>query len=132
VFVTTSSFSSDDFRAAAEVHAELPPDYRDAVVESFLDKVGKEIDARVDARLNGLGPAAGRPPATPPPAAPESARAPRDRFLALPVASMIVGLIGSAIAMDAGKMTPGAVFGFLVVIWGAIVAINIAHSRRRI
>ena len=56
--VSTSSFTPDELRAAAEVNQELGPDYRDAVLESFLDKVGREIDARVDARLNG-------PPAPP-------------------------------------------------------------------
>lgn len=49
--MTTSPFSPDDIRAAAEVHAELRADYHDAVVESSLAKVDREIDARVDARL---------------------------------------------------------------------------------
>jgi hypothetical protein len=35
----------------ASAHKELCPDYQEAVIESFLDKVGREIDARVDARL---------------------------------------------------------------------------------
>jgi hypothetical protein len=48
---SSSSFSPNEIRAAAETHRELGPDYRDAVVDSFLDKVGREIDARVDARL---------------------------------------------------------------------------------
>jgi hypothetical protein len=130
--VTTSSFSSDDLRAAAEVHAELPPDYRDAVVESFLDKVGREIDARVDARVNGLGPAASRPPAGPPATA-EPARAHRSPpSMVLPIVSMAFGIPLTAIALSVGHETPGAEFGFLVVIWMAIVAINVAHSRRRL
>jgi hypothetical protein len=46
-----SPLSPDDIRAAAEVHAELGPEYRDAVVESFLAKIDNEIAARIDARL---------------------------------------------------------------------------------
>ncbi len=49
--MSTSNLSSQEIRAAAETHSELGPEYRDAVVESFLAKVEKEIDARVDARL---------------------------------------------------------------------------------
>lgn len=43
--------TAEDVRAAAEVHRELGPDYDDAVVESFLERVEKQIDARVDERL---------------------------------------------------------------------------------
>jgi hypothetical protein len=47
----SSPMSPDDFRAAAEVYRELGPEYSDAVVESFLEKLDTEIAARVDARL---------------------------------------------------------------------------------
>jgi hypothetical protein len=46
-----SSLSPDEIRAAAEVHDELGPDYHEAVVESFLEKIDKEVGARIDARL---------------------------------------------------------------------------------
>ena len=49
--MSTSPLSPDDIRAAAEVHAELGPEYRDAVLESFLAKIDNEIGARIDARL---------------------------------------------------------------------------------
>lgn len=47
----TSQLSPGDIRAAAEVHRELGPEYSDLVVESFLERVDREIAARVDARL---------------------------------------------------------------------------------
>ena len=40
-----------DIRAAAAAHEELGPEYSDAVVASFLERVEEEIDARVDARM---------------------------------------------------------------------------------
>ena len=43
--------SAQDVRAAAETHNELGPDYSDAVVESFLMKIDKHIESRVDERL---------------------------------------------------------------------------------
>src|SRR5215469_2798464 len=49
--VNSPSLSPDEIRAAAETHRDLGPDYQSAVIESFLDKVGREIDARVDARV---------------------------------------------------------------------------------
>ena len=40
-----------EVRAAAAAHEELGPEYSDAVVASFLERVEEEIDARVDARM---------------------------------------------------------------------------------
>ena len=59
----SSELSPGEIRAAAEAHRELGPEYSDAVVESFLERVDKrvaervdrEIAARVDARL-GVAP----------------------------------------------------------------------------
>jgi hypothetical protein len=49
-----SRLTTEDVRAAAEVHRELGPDYGDAVVESFLAKIDKQIEARVDERLASM------------------------------------------------------------------------------
>ncbi len=49
--MTSLPLSPDDIRAAAEVHNELGPEYSDAVVASFLEKIDKEIALRVQARL---------------------------------------------------------------------------------
>ena len=40
-----------EIRAAAAAHEELGPEYSDAVVASFLERIEEEIDARVDARM---------------------------------------------------------------------------------
>jgi hypothetical protein len=49
--MSTSPLSPQEIRAAAEAHKELGPEYSDAVIESFLERVDREISARVDARL---------------------------------------------------------------------------------
>lgn len=118
--MATSSLSSDELRAAAETHRELPPEYQTAVLESFLDKIGKEIDARVDARLatyyqQGSVPKLRRPPRQHSPA-----------FLA--VASMVLGIPLTAIMAAAGP-NPVGLPGVLVV-WAAIVVINVVYSGR--
>jgi hypothetical protein len=51
---STSAIGPEDVRAAAEVHQELGSAYNDAVVASFIDKVDREVAARVEARLAGM------------------------------------------------------------------------------
>ena len=115
VSVSTSSFSPDEVRAAAEVHGELGADYQGAVIDSFLDKVGREIDARVDARLAARA-------ATPPP---EVAKKPTSPLVVLAI-TMTLGIPISAIALSAGQH-PAGVWGLLIV-WIAITVINIAYA----
>ena len=49
--MSTSPLSPQEIRAAAEAHKELGPEYSDAVIESFLERVDREITARADERL---------------------------------------------------------------------------------
>jgi hypothetical protein len=130
--VSTSSFTPDELRAAAEVHDELGPDYRDAVLESFLDKVGKEIDARVDARLQGprtypLQPA--QQNATPPP--PAVPRPAKDKTFALAIVSIALGIPLTAIVAGINRGSGSVEFAILLVIWVAIAVINVAHARHK-
>src|SRR5215471_18446911 len=116
-----SSFTPDEIRAAAETHRDLGPDYQSAVIESFLDKVGREIDARVDARV-----AASQPPAY---QAPVPAKATGDRSaFALAICSMAFGIPLTAIAVGVGMHPVG--LGAVLVIWVAIAVINVAYARR--
>jgi hypothetical protein len=115
--VNSPSLSPDEIRAAAETHRDLGPEYQSAVVESFLDRVGREIDARVDARL-----AAAQVPA-------QLARQSRERSpLTLAIVSILLGIPLSGIAVAAGNNPPG--FAGLLVIWIAIAVINVAYARR--
>src|ERR1700679_21487 len=111
-----SAMSSEEIRAAAENYSELGPGYRDAVIESFLDRVGGEIDARVAARLAAQQPVPTRP-----------RRPSRSGFaLALAVISMVLGIPISAIAVAAGSHPAGALG--LIVVWLAIAAINLGYA----
>ncbi len=49
--MSDSSLSPQEIRAAAAAHDELGPEYSDAVVASFLERVDEEIAARARARL---------------------------------------------------------------------------------
>lgn len=52
----------NDIAAAAAVHQELGRDYDDAVAEGLVNRIGAEIDKRVDARLR-TGSSGSRSPA---------------------------------------------------------------------
>jgi len=112
----SSWLSPEEIRAAAETHSELGPVYRDAVVESFLDKVGREIDARVDARV-------AQQQAAQPSAQNRGGRS--GSPMALAISSMALGIPISAIAVAAGTH-PAGLMGLLVV-WIAIAAINVVY-----
>ena len=54
--VSTPPLSAQDLRAAAEAHRELGPEYSDAIVDSFLEKIETRLEARLDARLAEMEP----------------------------------------------------------------------------
>ena len=52
----------DEITASVAAHAELGPRYEAAVAEGLVERIGEEIDKRVDARLRSLGADAGQQP----------------------------------------------------------------------
>jgi len=108
----SASLSPEEIRAAAEIHTELGPDYRDAVVESFVERVGREIDARVDSRLAAAQQRAVEP-------------AKPQKSLALPITSIALGipLSGITLGLASGDQLIG-----LAVVWIAIAVINVAYA----
>lgn len=114
-----SAMSSEEIRAAAETYSELGPGYRDAVIESFLERVGGEIDARVAARLAALEPMSG-------PTRRQRRGSGSGSPLALATISMVLGIPISAIAVAAGDHPAGALG--LIVVWMAIAAINLGYA----
>jgi len=118
----------EEIRASTAAHRDLGSGYDSAVAEGLVERIGEEIDRRVDARLFGhlqappprrRGPAPGRLGVAP-------------VFLAL--GSMALAIGGTAAVLHpgdnpAGTITPGQ--GVLVaLIWIAIAAVNIAYARR--
>ena len=123
--VTDSPLSAGELRAAAETHQELGPEYQDAVLESFVERVGREIDARVDARL---AQAAVRPVA-PQPAPPPPAKQPKPFSpLAMALGSIALGIPITALVVAAGTHPVG--FWGLLVVWAAIASINWAYAAK--
>ena len=107
-----SSLSPEEIRAAAETHRELGPEYQDAVIESFIERVGREIDARVDGRLA----AAQQNPM-------HAARPARAMPLAITSIALGIPLSGIALGLSTGSQLDG-----LAIIWIAIAVINVAYA----
>jgi hypothetical protein len=112
VDVADPPISAGELRAAAESHHELGPEYQDAVVDSFVERIGKEIDARVDARLAQTS---ARPALT------------SKQLNVLPV--MALGSLALGIPISAIAAGEAGLWG-LVVAWIAIAAINIGYAVR--
>ena len=89
-----------EIRAAAAAHEELGPEYSDAVVASFLERVEEEIAARVEARLAAAPHPAGAPRRPEAPASEESRRA---MLRGIAIGIVIGGIAVSAIGGNASE-----------------------------
>jgi len=120
----------EDIAAAAAAHQELGPHFDGAVAESLVERIGAEIDKRVDARL---GEAGGRRP--------RSVRRPAEPAgqlnwpaTVLAVGSMCLGVGATAVVLNSNGSGSGPTSGqvFLaVMIWVILGVINVTQARRR-
>lgn len=97
----------DELEAAVEARRELGREREPEVIDSFLDRVEKAIDARVDARLARRG-----------------GRGADWGFVVLAVSSLGIGIAvtGAATGTDHAWVA--------VVAWAAIVLVNLLYYRR--
>jgi hypothetical protein len=104
----------DDLAAAVGARRELGPDYEDAVLDGFLARLDRQMQERVDATV------AERSRTT-------LAREERDPGLTLGIVSVIAGIPVTAITTGTEELAA------LIVAWGGIAAVNVAHAwgRRR-
>ncbi|GGO75123.1 hypothetical protein [Nonomuraea cavernae] len=107
--------TGDELRAAVSARRDLGPDFEDAVVESFLDKMGKEIDRRVDERVaatTGKGKKAAK-----------SGGPGHGQRLALAIVSLSLGTLAT-LALTATQGNPWVI----PAIWFAIVLVNVVFT----
>lgn len=96
----------DDVVSALGARRELGRDLEPEVVDAFLDRVERGIDARVDRRLADHAPA------------PRQRSGGRSERLALAIVSLGTGIPITAIAGETGGL-PG-----ILVAWAGIVGVN--------
>jgi hypothetical protein len=151
----------EEIAASVAAHAELGPRYDTALAEGLVERIGEEIDKRVDARLRGMGAehqqavprqgylspgqqivppgysgghaASGAPAgASPAVATPQQAVPRRSNG----VTGMILGLgsmgigIGTTAVVVSHHVNAAAQVLIVLLIWAAILGINVAHSQR--
>jgi hypothetical protein len=118
----------EEIRASTAAHRDLGSGYDSAVAEGLVERIGEEIDRRVDARLFGQLQAA--PPRRSGPAPGRIGVAPV--FLALGSMAMAIG--GTIAVLHPGDSPPGYMnFGqgvLIALIWIVVGAVNIAYARR--
>jgi hypothetical protein len=131
--------------ASVAAHSELGPHYDSAVAEGLIERIGEEIDRRVDARLR-TGQQAVPAPAPPasfptasgfhsavapaqPPAAPQR-RSNGITGMILGLGSLGLGVGATAIVVN-GHVSSAAAVIMVLLIWLAIAVVNAAHSQRR-
>jgi hypothetical protein len=121
--MTTPRMSSEEIRAAAEIHSELGPEYGDAVVESFMRRIDEEIRARVDAHL-ASAPQPRTRPALPAPPDPAVLAKRRSVLTGVAIGAVGAGVPVTMFAYRAAEYQDNR--GFLAAIWFVITVIFIA------
>lgn len=113
----------NDIAAPAAAHRELGSDYDDAVAEGLVDRIGAEIDKRIDARLGAPG-SSSRSPAL----SSGSGRS-QAMWTGAGIGAGITGLV--AMIANKGDSSP-AVVGAVIAVWVilAIAALGAAFVRR--
>jgi hypothetical protein len=149
-----SSDPGAEIRASVGAHADLGPGYEDAVAEGLVERIGAEIDKRIDARLaqtGAAGPAGTAGPAGypgvqgghqgylgpalppgyqlgPPPVRPSPAGAQNVATTITALGSVALGVAATAIVSSSGSL--GGRGFIILLIWVAIAIINVAYARR--
>ncbi len=143
----------DEITASVAAHAELGPRYDSAVAEGLVERIGEEIDRRIDQRLGGpQGPRRAQvpTPAAPPyqeaaayhgpaaPAPPVPAAAPPAPRRSGGFSGAILGLGSMGLGVGATAVVVGhhvqsvAALLMVALIWVMIAVINVAHAQRRL
>ena len=119
-----SGLSPDDIRAAAEVHNELGPEYRDAVLESFLERIDGQVSRRIEAQLAALQP----------PAAPASDQGLMDRkrsqFGAMAAGSVLTAVASGAAVAWSVHYPGSSPVKALAFVWAILAVVYIAYAWR--
>jgi hypothetical protein len=103
----------EEIAAASAAHRELGPGYDDAVAEGLVERIGAEVDRRVDARLAQQGLPARR----------LARPSPSGTFFGL--GSLVIGGITTVSVMNTHGGNSAAV---VVLMWLVIGVINVAYS----
>ena len=103
----TTDDTRADLAATLQARRDLGPEYDEALASGFLERLDRDIDARIEARLAG------------------ASRSGSDGALPLAIVSLALGVPLTAIS--------AAVVGFLglLLVWAGIVGVKVAYAQHR-
>jgi hypothetical protein len=144
--VRVNANERDEITASVAAHAELGSRYDTAVAEGLVERIGDEIDRRIDARLggqpqpavSGSPPPAYRGPAVPTPVMPAPVPPPPAPRRSSSLGGVVLGLgsmglgLGATAVVVAHHVQSAAAVIMILLIWAAIAVINVAHSQRKL
>jgi hypothetical protein len=125
---------SEEIRASAAAHRDLGSNYDTAVAEGLVERIGEEIDRRVDMRL------AGYLRDTAPAPEPRPWRVPRAQVpgrVGFGAVALALGSMGLAIGATGAILHPGEggrvdpAGPLIALVWIVIGVINVVYARRR-
>jgi hypothetical protein len=130
--------AKEDITAAAAAHHELGPHFDGAVAEGLVERIGDEIDKRVDARLGEKG--GRRVSVRRSPARLERSVQQSWPGVVLALGSMGIGIGATALVLNLSRSvtSEGAVSNSIgggqvflcVLIWAVIAVVNVHYNRR--
>jgi hypothetical protein len=155
--VRVNANERDEITASVAAHAELGPRYDTAVAEGLVERIGEEIDRRIDARMGGQtqplqraqagaratqaspGPPAYQGPVVPTPSMPAAVPPPPATSRRVSgLSGMVLGLgsmglgVGATAVVVSHHVNSAAAVLMILLIWAAIAIINVAHAQRRL
>ena len=111
----------EEISVSVAAHQELGPDYDKAVAEGLVERIGEEVDRRVDARLRTADRKA--PPAVVP--------VRRHGGFGIVLVSLIFGTGATSVVLGNEGTSSVAQVVMVLLIWAAIAAINVVYALRR-
>jgi hypothetical protein len=114
LLVTDSDDRRDDLRAALAARQELGSGFEPEIIDSFLERLERTIEARVDARISE------RLAASAPPAPEKKSTAAEGVFASMLGGTLASGVIGATMHSDGAPV--------VALVWIVIMVINIAHA----
>jgi hypothetical protein len=111
----------DEVSVSVAAHQELGPDYDKAVAEGLVERIGEEIDRRVDTRLQTaarLGSQAAVP-------------GHRRGGFGIVLVSLIFGTGATSVVLGNEGTSSVAQMVMVLLIWSAIAVINVVYALRR-
>jgi hypothetical protein len=129
--VRVDQTTREEIQSAAAAHGELGRGYDQAVAEGLVERIGAEIDKRVDARLGHRGQQAQMPAPAERPAWVPVAIAGASIGGGVGVTALVLFARATNVAGRIHNTISGSQLLLVALIWVVVAVVNVAYARRR-